>query len=125
MKEILFNLSGKIDQPTVDALLAIKKEADALNLSFFVVGAFARDIILQHCYGINPPRKTGDIDLGINVADKDTAKEIMFILNGDTQSVIIDMIKERRMFDSNFETINLQLEKLKQGFTEAAVSSHQ
>jgi len=65
----LFNLSGKIDQQTVDALLAIKKEADILNITFFVVGAFARDIILKHCYGINPRRMTGDIDLGINIAD--------------------------------------------------------
>lgn len=69
MRNILFNLSGKIDQHTVDALLAIKKEADILNISFFVVGAFARDIILEHCYGINPRRMTRDIDLGINVAD--------------------------------------------------------
>jgi predicted nucleotidyltransferase len=69
MRNILFNLSGKIDQLTVDALLAIKKEADILNISFFVVGAFARDIILKHCYGIDPHRITRDIDLGINVAD--------------------------------------------------------
>ena len=69
MRNILFNLSGKIDQLTVDALLAIKKEADIFNISFFVVGAFARDIILEHCYGINPRRMTRDIDLGINVAD--------------------------------------------------------
>ncbi len=65
----MFNLSGKIDQQTVEALLAIKKEADILNISFFVVGAFARDIILQHCYGRNPRRMTRDIDVGINVAN--------------------------------------------------------
>src|SRR4030042_4929224 len=69
MRNILFNLSGKIDQQKVDALLAIKKEADILNISFFVVGAFARDIILEYCYGINPRRTTIDIDLGVNVAD--------------------------------------------------------
>jgi predicted nucleotidyltransferase len=69
MRDILFNLSGKIDQQTVAALLAIKKEADTLNISFFIVGACARDILLQHCYGINPRRMTTDIDLGINIAD--------------------------------------------------------
>jgi predicted nucleotidyltransferase len=69
MRNVLFNLSGKIDQQKVAALLAIKKEADILNITFFVVGAFARDIILKHCYGINPRRMTGDIDLGINVND--------------------------------------------------------
>jgi predicted nucleotidyltransferase len=69
MKNILFDLSGKIDQQRLEALLVIKKEADNFNIPFFVVGAFARDIILKHCYGINPRRMTGDIDLGINVKD--------------------------------------------------------
>jgi predicted nucleotidyltransferase len=69
MKTISFDLSGKIDKQNIEALLAIKKETDILNISFFVVGAFARDIILKHCYDITPRRMTGDIDLGINVAD--------------------------------------------------------
>ncbi|MGD0279233.1 MAG: hypothetical protein ABSC11_07990 [Smithella sp.] len=51
MKTISFDLSGKIDQQKIEALLAIKKEADILNIPFFVVGAFARDIILK-LYGI-------------------------------------------------------------------------
>jgi predicted nucleotidyltransferase len=68
MRNILFNLSGKIDQQRLDALQTIKKEADNLNIPFFVVGAFARNLILKH-YGITPRRMTGDIDLGINVND--------------------------------------------------------
>ena len=64
----MFNLSGKIDQQRLDALQTIKKEADNLNIPFFVVGAFARNLILKH-YGITPRRMTGDIDLGINVND--------------------------------------------------------
>jgi predicted nucleotidyltransferase len=68
MRNILFNLSGKIDQQRLDALQTIKKEADNLNIHFFVVGAFARNLILKH-YGITPRRMTGDIDLGINVND--------------------------------------------------------
>jgi predicted nucleotidyltransferase len=69
MKTISFDLSGKIDQQKIEALLTIKKEADILNIPFFVVGAFARDIILKHCCDITPRRMTGDIDLGINIAD--------------------------------------------------------
>jgi predicted nucleotidyltransferase len=61
-------LSGKIDQQKIEALLTIKKEADILNIPFFVVGAFARDVILK-LYGIAPRRMTGDIDLGIKIAD--------------------------------------------------------
>ena len=66
MTNILLNLSGTIDQQRLDALAALKKEADILSIHFFVVGAFARDLILKH-YGITPRRMTGDIDLGINV----------------------------------------------------------
>ena len=68
MSTILFNLSGKIDRQTVEALYAIKKVADSLNIPFFVVGASARDFILKHCYGIEPKRMTTDIDLGVEVA---------------------------------------------------------
>ena len=68
MSSILFNLSGKIDQHTVEALSIVKKVADSMNIPFFVVGASARDYILKHCYGIEPPRMTRDIDLGVEVA---------------------------------------------------------
>ncbi len=69
MTSILFNLSGKIDKPTVDTLHILKKMANASGIPFFVVGAFARDLILKHGYGIEPRRKTGDIDLGVKVAN--------------------------------------------------------
>ena len=69
MSSISFDLSGKIDQPTVNALSLLKREADALCIPFFVVGASARDILLKHCYGIDPPRATRDVDLGVRVAD--------------------------------------------------------
>ncbi|MFH1703145.1 MAG: nucleotidyl transferase AbiEii/AbiGii toxin family protein [Nitrospirota bacterium] len=68
MSNILFDLSGKIDQQPVEALSIVKKVADSLNIPFFVVGASARDYILKHCYGIEPPRMTRDIDLGVEVA---------------------------------------------------------
>ena len=64
MNNILFDLSGKIDRQTIDALAAVKKIADSLNIRFFIVGATARNIILKHCYGIESSRRTEDIDLG-------------------------------------------------------------
>ena len=45
MSSISFDLSGKIDQPTVNALSLLKRVADALGIPFFVVGASARDIL--------------------------------------------------------------------------------
>ena len=67
MKSMLFDISEKIDEPIIDALREVNRVADALGISFFVVGAAARDIILKHCYGIEPRRMTRDIDLGVKV----------------------------------------------------------
>ncbi len=69
MTSILFNLSGKIEKPIVDALYLLKRIADSSGIPFFVVGAFSRDLILKHRYGIEPRRRTGDIDLGVEVAN--------------------------------------------------------
>jgi predicted nucleotidyltransferase len=69
MTSILFNLSGKIEKPIVDALYFLKRIADSFGIPFFVIGAFSRDLILKHGYGIEPRRKTGDIDVGVEVAN--------------------------------------------------------
>ena len=69
MTNILFNLSGKIEKPIVAALYLFKRIADSLGIPFFIVGAFSRDLILKHRYGIEPRRKTGDVDLGVEVAN--------------------------------------------------------
>ena len=69
MTSILFNLSGKIEKPIVDALYFLKRIADSFGIPFFVIGAFSRDLILKHGYGIEPRRKTGDIGVGVEVAN--------------------------------------------------------
>jgi len=76
MTSILFNLSGKIERPIVDALYLLKRIADSLGIPFFVVGAFSRDLILKYGYGIEPRRKTGDIDLGVEVASWEQFKTL-------------------------------------------------
>ncbi len=76
MNGILLNLSGKIEQPVVETLHIVKKVADSLHISFFVIGASARDFILKHHYGIEPRRKTGDIDIGLEVANREQFKTL-------------------------------------------------
>jgi predicted nucleotidyltransferase len=68
MSSILLDLSGKIDAAHRDALSLIKEIADSLNTPFFIVGASARDYLLEHYYGQSSPRRTLDIDLGVEVA---------------------------------------------------------
>lgn len=68
MKNILIDISGKLDNSYISAIKEIKKVADSLKISFFIVGALARDIIMEYFYGIKAPRRTMDIDLGIRVS---------------------------------------------------------
>lgn len=79
MRNILFDISGKIEKigsNKVNALYEVKKVANSLEISFFVIGASARDFILEHCYNIKSPRMTEDIDLGVEVADWDKFYEL-------------------------------------------------
>jgi predicted nucleotidyltransferase len=76
MSNILFDLSGKIDQLTVEVLFIVKSVADSLKIPFFIVGASARDFILEYCYGIKSPRMTTDIDLGVEVASWEQFKQL-------------------------------------------------
>ena len=69
MSNTSFDISGKIETSYIDALLAIKKIADHLDIPFFIVGATARDILLEHFHNIKAPRMTMDIDLGVRVPD--------------------------------------------------------
>lgn len=71
MTNILHDLAGKIDEQTVAILSEIDTIARGLSLPFFIVGAMARDIFLQHAYEIHVMRATVDIDVGVFVSDCD------------------------------------------------------
>jgi len=64
----LLDLSGKIDW-LVPLLDHITEVAGSLRIPFFVIGATARDLILEHQYGIRSRRGTRDLDLGIQIED--------------------------------------------------------
>ena len=61
------------DRPVDSVLLDILRRADAaareLGIDYFVGGALARDLILQHVFGKNTGRATRDVDLGIGIDD--------------------------------------------------------
>jgi hypothetical protein len=100
MTSILFNLSGKIEKPVVDTLHILKKAADSLGIPFFVVGAFSRDLILKHGYGIEP-----------RILDAETEELSQYKL-------LTNMIRETGMAETRFDEILAQLMKLRQGFGE-------
>ncbi|MBI5189771.1 MAG: nucleotidyl transferase AbiEii/AbiGii toxin family protein [Nitrospirae bacterium] len=106
MNNISIDISGKIDPDRVSVLRSIKEVADSLGIHFFVVGAFARDVVFEHVHQVPAPRSTRDIDLGVEVSGweefhrlidalverglfKETSLPHRYIANA---SVIVDMI---------------------------------
>jgi predicted nucleotidyltransferase len=67
MNSILLDLSGKIKPSHVEVLSVIRDTAASLEIPFFIVGASARDYILEHVYNRPAARMTTDVDIGVKV----------------------------------------------------------
>ncbi|MHB1688649.1 MAG: nucleotidyl transferase AbiEii/AbiGii toxin family protein [Ignavibacteriaceae bacterium] len=67
-----FDISGKIDKYRLEIISSIKEVSDSLGIPFFIIGATARDIILEYVFEKKIYRATNDIDFGIRVSDWDT-----------------------------------------------------
>jgi predicted nucleotidyltransferase len=66
MTHTLLDLSGKL-RPYEDVFREIIRVTSEQGITFFVVGALARDLIIGLGHGINVKRATEDIDCGIHV----------------------------------------------------------
>lgn len=67
MTDISLEISGKIDPEHTEVIWKIKKLLDELDIRFFLVGASARDFVMEHLHDVKAPRKTMDIDFGVRI----------------------------------------------------------
>jgi len=66
MTNISLDLSSKVPTGQVNIIRRVVRTATNQGLSrLFIVGAQARDLILQYAYGLPVRRATNDIDFGI------------------------------------------------------------
>ncbi|MGD2271644.1 MAG: nucleotidyl transferase AbiEii/AbiGii toxin family protein [Desulfobacterales bacterium] len=84
MTNTLLDLSGKIDKIKVSALGRIHKITSSMSIPFFVVGATARDILLEVHYGIGSKRATVDIDIAVFIEKWERFKHLKDELIGGT-----------------------------------------
>ena len=84
MTNTLLDLSGKIDKVTVSALIRIQQILSSIGIPFFVVGATARDILLDVSHGIESKRATIDIDIAVFIENWAQFKHLKDELNGAT-----------------------------------------
>ena len=68
MTNVSLDLSSKVPKEHVDVIRRVVRTATNLGLTnLFIVGAEARDLILQYAYNVAVRRATNDIDFGIVV----------------------------------------------------------
>ena len=76
MKKNSFDLSGRIEPSLIEVVEAVTQVAEPLSISFFLIGAKVRDLILTTVYGINTIRATADIDFAICISDWDQFQKL-------------------------------------------------
>ncbi|GAG59285.1 unnamed protein product, partial [marine sediment metagenome] len=91
--DILIFISGSLIIHILLQIKEIKKIADSLKISFFIIGALARDIIMEYFYEIKAPRMTMDIDLGIKIS---RWKQFDKLINTLEKSGEFKKLKEKR-----------------------------
>lgn len=107
MTSFSIDISNRIDHGRISILRNIKEVAEELNIPFFVVGAFARDLIFEHIHRIPAPRTTLDIDIGVEVASWEefekltsellnrrhfTARPLPHRFVNETMGIIVDIV---------------------------------
>lgn len=70
------DLSGKIDKGVLSALGRIHQILSSMNIPFFIVGATARDILLEVHHGVGSKRATVDIDIAVFIENWDQFKRL-------------------------------------------------
>lgn len=61
------DISHKIDPEHQRAIRQLKGVLDRLGIPFFIIGASARDFVLEYLHGIKAPRMTMDIDFAVRI----------------------------------------------------------
>ncbi len=67
MSNTSLDLSNKLPPEQVDVIRQVVCAAESQGLRLFIIGAQARDLLLQYVYDLSVHRATNDIDFGIIV----------------------------------------------------------
>lgn len=82
--------------------------ADAIHrvspdLRYFLVGATARDLLLEHAYNIDPGRNTNDVDLALTVDNWEEFERLRLRLIEGGQFAPIENVAHKLLFEGRYE----------------------
>jgi len=96
-------LSNKIPNQTVEILQKVTIVAENLNIPIFLIGATARDLVLEHGYGLPKITTTRDIDFGVAVSDWQEYEKLKRELV-KTDNFSLDSKAEHRLIENSSNT---------------------
>jgi len=106
MNGILLDLSAKVDQTIVGAVAAVSSVAKRLDVPVFIVGAAARDFLLEYACGIKSGRATLDVDFGVRVNSWEEYDKLVKALE-DAEGFVRDKIRRHRFKTPNSLLVDL------------------
>ncbi len=106
MKSTLLDLSEKIEPTVIDAIAAVATVAEQLGIPFLIVGAAARDFLLEYGCGIKSGRATEDVDFGVQVHAWEEYERLVSVLQ-NSAGFIRDNKKRHRFHAPNSLLIDL------------------
>jgi len=103
MTNISLDLSNKIPNQTVEILQKVTNVAEKLHIPIFLIGATARDLVLEHGYGLPKSTTTRDIDFGVAVSDWQEYEKLKQKLV-KTGNFSLDSKAEHRLIENSSQT---------------------
>jgi predicted nucleotidyltransferase len=100
MSNTSLDLSNKLPADQVNIIRQVVRAADGQRLRLFIIGAQARDLLLQYVYNLPVHRATNDIDFGIVVASWDKFAKLRDALIASKKFQPHKTMKQRLVYKS-------------------------
>jgi predicted nucleotidyltransferase len=104
MTNISLDLSNKIPNQTIEILQKVTQVTEKMDIPVLLIGATARDLVLEYGYGLPRSKATRDIDFGVAVHDWNEYQKlkIELVKTGDFNQ---DLQVEHRLTENHSQTI--------------------
>lgn len=103
MMNISLDLSNKIPNQTIEILRKVMQITEKLDIPIFLIGATARDFVLEYGYNLPKSTKTSDIDFGVAVRDWQEYEKLKSELV-KTGNFTLDSKVEHRLIENSTQT---------------------
>ena len=110
MSNISLDLSNRLPADQVNIIRQVVSAATNEGLALFIVGAQARDLLIQYVDDLPVHRATNDIDFGIVVASWDEFTKLRDVLIASKNFQSHKTMKQRLVYKSDLRHVALRKE---------------